>query len=349
MVQWGAYMLLLVLVLPLIPYAIAAINNSTTAPGHQIVKPVQVPDPGSEFWRDVRQRDRAVTGTTQIKGVDTGVLIDKPGEDWRLFRMEKLVPWGAILMGVILAAIILFYLLRGTVRLSAGFSGRKILRFTLSERMVHWFTVSIFMLLALTGLALLYGRFVLIPLLGPEGFSITASACKEAHNLFGPLFLFAMLALIITFIKNNFYASGDFKWLLKAGGLFGGHASAGRFNAGEKIWFWLATILGLALSVTGLILDFAVLGQGRDVLAISHVIHGISAVVMIAVSFGHIYLGTAGMEGSFSSMANGYVDENWAKEHHDLWYEEVKHTATATGTTEEGERNIRAAEVQRNA
>ena len=113
-------------------------------------------------------------------------------------------------MGVILAAIILFYLLRGTVRLSAGFSGRKILRFTLSERMVHWFTVSIFMLLALTGLALLYGRFVLIPLLGPEGFSITASACKEAHNLFGPLFLFAMLALIITFIKNNFYTSGDF-------------------------------------------------------------------------------------------------------------------------------------------
>jgi len=324
--RWTVYSLLLVLVLPLIPYAINAANNANESrPAQEFL---QVPNPGGELWRDVRQRDRVYIGSTQVRGVDTGVLINKSGEDWRLFRMEMLVPYGAILMGVILGAIAIFYFTRGTVRLPGGFSGRKILRFTFNERMVHWFTVTVFWLLGITGLILLYGRFVLIPLLGPGGFSITASACKEIHNLIGPLFLIAMLVLFITFVKDNFYARGDLKWISKAGGLLGGHVSAGRFNAGEKIWFWLATILGFALCVTGLILDFAIFGQGREVMALSHVIHGISAVVMIAVSFGHIYLGTAGMEGSFSSMANGYVDENWAKSHHDQWYEQVKNNVT---------------------
>ncbi len=332
--RWTVYSLLLVLVLPLIPYAINAANNANeNKPAQEFL---QVPNPGGELWRDVRQRDRVYIGSTQVRGVDTGVLINKSGEDWRLFRMEMLVPYGAILMGIILGAIVIFYFTRGTVRLPGGFSGKKILRFTFNERMVHWFTVSIFWLLGITGLILLYGRFVLIPLLGPGGFSITASACKEIHNLIGPLFLIAMLVLFITFVKDNFYARGDLKWISKAGGLLGGHVSAGRFNAGEKIWFWLATILGFALCVTGLILDFAIFGQGREVMALSHVIHGISAVVMIAVSFGHIYLGTAGMEGSFSSMANGYVDENWAKSHHDKWYEQVKDTVTDESTAQGG-------------
>jgi len=344
---FGGVTLLLVLVLPLIPYAIQAATNYYHTP-KPLVDPINVPNPGAQLWRDVRQRDGIYVGTTQVQGVDTGVLINKAGDDWRLFRMTKLAPYGAILMGAILAVILLFYLVRRRIRIPGGFSGKKILRFTLSERMVHWFTVLIFWLLAVTGLILLYGRFVLIPLLGLEGFSVTASACKEAHNLFGPLFLFAMLALLITFVKDNIYARGDLKWLAKGGGLFGGHASAGRFNAGEKIWFWLAIILGFALCVTGLILDFAVLGQGRVVMELSHVIHSISALVMISVSFGHIYIGTAGMEGSFSSMANGYVDENWAKSHHDLWYEEVKHnkgvaspgTSVAAGGVAQARREI---------
>jgi formate dehydrogenase subunit gamma len=284
----------------------------------------QVPHPANELWRNVRQRGVDISGQTQVKGVDSGVLINKSGEDWRQYRMDMLAPYGAYLMGGILGLIVLFYFIRGTLPIPGGYSGKKILRFTLNERMVHWFTVIIFWILGVTGLILLYGRMVLIPLLGPEGFSLTASASKEVHNLIGPLFLIAMIALIITFIKDNFYSKGDLKWLFKAGGLLGGHVSAGRFNAGEKIWYWLAGFLGLALCVTGLILDFAILGQSREIMALSHVIHTIAAIIMIAISFGHIYLGTAGMQGSFSSMGTGYVDENWAKAHHDRWYEEIQ-------------------------
>jgi len=318
-------LLVLTLMLPLIPYAVAELGDTAG----------KVVNPGAELWRDVRQRDRSVVGSTQVKGVDTGVLINVYGEGWRQFRMQQLIPYGAALMGIVLSVILLFYLVRGPLRIQGGPSGNKIQRFTVFERTTHWFTVSVFWLLALTGLILLYGRFVLIPLLGAEGFGLTASACKEAHNLFGPMFLVAILMLFVTFVKDNIYARGDITWLLKGGGMLGGvHVSAGRFNAGEKIWFWIAVLGGTVLCVTGLILDFAVLGQGREVMALSHVLHGIVALLVITVSFGHIYLGTAGVEGTLGSMTTGYVDEAWAKSHHDRWYAEVKAAETGEDETE---------------
>jgi formate dehydrogenase subunit gamma len=280
----------------------------------------------------VREAD---VGTTQVQGVDAGVLINANGERWRHFRMNQLIPFGAVLMGSVLALIVLFYLVRGPLRMQGGPSGKNIQRFSVYERVTHWFTVSLFWLLALTGLILLYGRFVLIPVLGADGFGLTASACKEAHNLFGPMFLVATLMMFVAFVKDNIYERGDMTWLLKGGGMLGGgHVSAGRFNAGEKIWFWIAILGGLVLSVSGLVLDFAVFGQGRDVMGISHVLHGIAALVVISVSFGHTYLATLGVEGAFGSMTNGYVDEAWAKSHHDRWYAEVK---AAEGGEDEAE------------
>lgn len=311
---WSFLLLIgMTLILPLIPYAVAYVQEGGA-----------VRNPGTELWRNVRQRDQAVVGQTQATNVDAGTLINRAGEDWRRFRMEKLVPWGAMLLGGILGVIVLFYLIRGSVRLPGGRSGKRILRFTLNERIVHWFTAVMFWILALSGLITLYGRYVLIPLLGPEGFSVTASASLMAHNTLGPIFLVAILALFVTFVKNNFFSRIDWQWLAKGGGLLGGHASAGRFNAGEKIWFWLAVTLGLALCISGLVLDFPNWEQSRIVMSWSHVIHGISAVIMIGVSFGHIYLGTAGMEGSLESMTTGYVDATWAEAHHDQWYEEVR-------------------------
>ena len=315
-IVWSLMLLIaLMLFLPLIPYALAYVSPEAGG----------VPNQGTELWRAVRSGDK---GTSQVQGVDTGVLINEYGEAWRHFRMEQLIPFGAMLMGSVLVLIVLFYLVSGPLRIPGGATGKKIQRFSVFERTTHWFTVSLFWLLALTGLILLYGRFVLIPVLGPEGFGLTASACKEAHNLFGPLFLVAILMMLLTFVKDNIYARGDITWLLKGGGMFGGgHVSAGRFNAGEKIWFWIAVLGGLVLSASGLVLDLAVFGQGREVMAISHVLHGIAALVVITVSFGHIYMGTAGVEGTISSMTNGYVDEAWAKSHHDRWYAEMQAAA----------------------
>jgi formate dehydrogenase subunit gamma len=308
--RWLICLLAVALVVPLIPYSFADKGN--------------VPNPGADLWREVRQREAPTVGSTQIQGVDSGVLINVRGEDWRRFRMETLVPVGGMVLGGILGLVALFYLVRGTIRVPGGRSGQRIQRFSEYDRLLHWSTVFLFYFLAITGLVLLYGRLVLIPLLGPEGFAITASACKEGHNLFGPLFLVVLVLLFFQFVRSNIPKWVDVKWLLKGGGLFGGHASAGYFNGGEKVWFWMVTLFGLAICATGFILLFQNFGQGRLLMELSHVVHASLALLLIAVSLGHAYIGTLGMEASLESMTTGFVDANWAAAHHDLWMEERK-------------------------
>lgn len=328
----GLLLLVSSLTLPVIPYVWL---YSGTSDANAVE--AEESNPRANFWRDVRKGD---SGYSAIAGRENAVLINSGGQNWRQYRMNILAPYGSYLMGGVLAIIAAFFLLRGPIRLGKELSGRLLPRFSVYQRVVHWFTAILFWLLALTGLVLLYGRFVLIPLLGSKGFAVTAAACKEAHNLFGPLFLLALILLFAAYVRDNFYAKGDFAWLKNGGGLFGKHASAGRFNFGEKIWFWLVCVLGLAVSVSGLILDFSVLGQSRTTLELSHVIHGAAAVIFIAISFGHIYLGTIGTKGTLQAMTTGYVDATWAEHHHDRWLpkpDEIKDTQpTAPGLVTTG-------------
>jgi formate dehydrogenase subunit gamma len=183
-------------------------------------------------------------------------------------------------------------------------------------------------LLGLSGVIILFGTSVLLPVLGPSAFAIVASAAMQGHNLFGPLFLPAVLAILVLFIRGNAPRLVDISWLFKAGGLLGGHASAGKYNAGQKIWFLLTIVLGIAISISGFILLFPDFVGGRSQVQLANLAHGIAAVIFIAVGIGHAYIGSLGMEGAFEAMCTGTVDENWAKEHHDLWYAEHKGAAT---------------------
>ncbi|MBP2648465.1 MAG: formate dehydrogenase subunit gamma [Gemmatimonadetes bacterium] len=306
-------LLAFVLIAPLVPYAAAYLGAGN------------VPNPGAGLWNEVRQRAGPADANTQARGVESAVLINQVGERWRQFRSEMLVPVGAWLLLGTLGFLALFWILRGRIPLEGGRSGQLVPRFSVNQRVVHWFAAILFVFLAVTGLVLLYGRFVLIPILGPEGFSATAAACKEGHNLFGPIFPFAVLAMIVLFLRGNGFNQIDLKWFFRAGGLLKGHpASSGYYNGGQKSWFWMVVLFGIAISISGLILDFGVFGQGREVMALAHVVHGGVAVVFIAASLGHIYIGTVGMEGAFESMSHGYVDANWAREHHDLWLAEME-------------------------
>jgi formate dehydrogenase subunit gamma len=272
----------------------------------------------------VRQRDVPGIGSTQVRGVDSGVLINASGDDFRNYRRDDFIGIAGMVIAGAAVVVLVFYLLRGRIPIEEGRTGRRIRRFRDFDRTVHWFTAILFIFLALTGLTLLFGRFVILPVLGPEAFSVIASASKEGHNLFGPLFLVAVVLLFLRFAAKNLPARGDLKWLVRGGGIIGkAHVSAGYFNAGEKIWFWGVMLLGIVVSVTGLVLVFPVFGQGRDLMQLALIVHGAAAVLFIAGSFGHIYIGTLGTEGSLESMTTGYVDENWARAHHDRWYAEV--------------------------
>lgn len=286
---------------------------------------IGVPNPATDLWRAVRQREAMPGGgTTQVRGVESGQLINRSGEDFRNYRRQDFIGNAGLFIGAIAGLVALFYIIRGRIGIPDGRSGRRIRRFVDFERTLHWFTAVLFIFLALTGLTLLFGRFVILPLAGAEAYSVIASACKEGHNLFGPLFLVALVMLLIRFAARNLPARGDLRWLFKGGGIIGNaHVSAGFFNAGEKIWYWAVIVLGLVVSVSGLVLVFPVFGQGREIMQLALIVHGAAAVLFIAGSFGHIYIGTLGTEGSLESMTTGYVDENWAKAHHDRWYAEA--------------------------
>ncbi len=287
-----------------------------------------VQNPATELWRNVRQRGVPGAGSSQMKAVDANVLINVSGESWRQYRINELIPKASIALFFGLFGVFLFRLLRGNIKLPDGRSGVKILRFTLNQRVAHWCTAILFVTLALTGIILLLGRKLLIPMIGSEGFGYIAVGAKLLHNYLGPAFAVSLLILFVLFVRDNFLSPKlDMQWLAKGGGMIGKHASADRYNFGEKGWFWIAVLVGGAITISGLVLNFPNFGQSRATMEFYLVIHGIASLIMIVASFGHIYMGTAALEGTFEVMQTGYCDTNWAKEHHDLWYEKVKDSA----------------------
>ncbi|MFC7287179.1 formate dehydrogenase subunit gamma [Herminiimonas glaciei] len=248
------------------------------------------------------------------------------GEAWRLYRNGPLTTYGGWLIIVAVLGIAAFYFAVGTIKLKNGRTGRLIERFTSLERMAHWTVAISFLTLALTGLIMLFGKYVVLPVFGHTVFGWLAYACKNVHNFVGPVFTVSLIVMFAIFVKDNFPGKGDLEWLKKLGGARG-HASAGRFNAGEKLWFWGGMVfLGLIVSASGFVLDMLVPGilYTRGNMQVAHIIHLVAAVLVFSASLAHIYIGTLGMEGAYKAMKTGYVDDAWAKEHHDLWYADIE-------------------------
>ena len=262
-----------------------------------------------------------------IPGVDRNILIQGEGREWRQFRNGPLTRFGGWIIVGVLALILVFYLIKGAIKLHGQPTGRLIERFNAVERASHWVVAISFVFLAVSGIVILWGKHLILPWLCYTGFSWLTIVSKNIHNFVGPLFIFALLVMFLLYVRDNLWRSHDTRWLTHLGGMFGkgGEIPSGRFNAGEKGWFWVGVvILGITMSVTGLILDFPNWDQGRQAMQTANVVHAIGAVIFISLSFGHIYLGTIGMEGAYRGMRDGYVDEEWAREHHALWYDDVR-------------------------
>jgi formate dehydrogenase subunit gamma len=278
-------------------------------------------NPRADYWRDVRG---GMAGYTAIVGQETNVLIQSQGQSWREIRNGPVKVIGAILVIGVIVAVLGYHFTKGGFKLEHR-TGRKILRWTLSDRVLHWYTAILFIVLAITGMSLLWGRNVLIPLLGHTGFAAWAALAKPLHNYLALFFVAGLAVMLLKWFKNNIWADYDMQWVRSMGGyVSGSHPPAGFANAGEKGWYWALVIVGAAIVVSGFFMLFPNLDFVRQTMQVANIVHGIGAVILIAFACAHIYLGTAGSEGAFEGMWTGEVDEGWAKQHHSVWYDEVQ-------------------------
>jgi formate dehydrogenase subunit gamma len=264
-----------------------------------------------------------VQGRVSIPDQRSGVLEQPAGRDWREFRNVTLRWIGGIVIVGMLALLVIFYLSRGMVRLESGRSGRAIVRFTAFERFVHWLTATCFIILAISGLNITFGRPLLLPLIGLEAFSEWSQWAKYAHNYLSFPFTIGVVLIFLIWIAGNIPNKVDVDWLKRGGGMVGhDHPPAYRFNAGQKAIYWIVVLGGGAVAITGYELMFPFYVSGIEGMQIAQIVHSVVAVLFVAAMLAHIYIGTIGMEGAFEAMGTGTVDVNWAKEHHSLWLEE---------------------------
>jgi formate dehydrogenase subunit gamma len=287
----------------------------------------QVTQPGNNapVWRDVRKEGEAHYTTDQ--GREAGVLVQSAGETWRQIRNGPVTFYGGWLVIAVLLIIGALYAAKGSVKLHDRPTGRLIHRFSTTEQVVHWCTAISFCILGLSGLIMLFGKHVLLPVFGYTLFAWLAALSKNLHNFVAPFFILAVLVMIFLWLRDNLPRAYDWQWFRRAYGFFmrGEHIPSGRFNAGEKGWFWFGVVgLSIVVSWSGVILLFPNFDQTRAVMQDAWIWHAVAALLYIAMSLGHIYMGTIGVEGAYGNMRTGYTDETWAREHHSIWYDEVK-------------------------
>ena len=271
--------------------------------------------------RELLKELNKIQGRSSLPDARSGVL-EQPGRDWRQFHQVTLRWVAAISILGMLAVLILFYLIRGMVRIENGRSGRTLVRFNAFERFVHWMTASCFIVLALSGLNITFGRELLTPLFGPEMFATWSQWAKYAHNYLSFPFTLGVVLMFLMWIAWNIPSGTDIRWIKEGGGIVGNsHPPARRFNAGQKAIYWIVVLGGAAAAVTGYLLMFPFYATDVSGMQLAQMVHGIVGVVFIAIMLAHIYIGTVGMQGAFEAMGKGEVDVNWAQQHHSLWLE----------------------------
>ena len=336
---------LLALILTLVVLALPLGHESYAQTGGVVPGNTQGTSADSDFWREIR---RGKQGTVSIPNKQSGQLIQSEGDNWRAIRNGPMVKWGGWALFGTIALLALFYAGRGRIAIEHGRAGRTVQRFTDFERMSHWILAVSFVILALSGLNMLFGKYAIMPIIGKEAFASLTSLGKWLHNYLAFGFMLGLVLIFVRWVRHNIPNKDDFSWLAQAGGLFtkGVHPPARKFNAGQKIIFWMVILLGVSISLSGISLmwpgqtsmfadtsaflnslGFANMPTELTTMQemhLSQLWHSVVALLFIAGILAHIYIGSIGMEGAFDAMGSGQVDANWAKEHHSIWAKELE-------------------------
>jgi formate dehydrogenase subunit gamma len=255
------------------------------------------PGNNSPMWRGVMGGVEGYSSLPKSQDPEAGVLIQGPvqypgsrmtsaGQAWREVRNGWILPYGGSLLLIIAVALGIFYFAKGPMGHADGRGGgRRIERFTPFERAAHWTNAVAFVILAISGIIMAFGKFFLLPVIGQTLFGYFTYLLKNLHNFVGPLFVVSLVIVILTFIKDNLPQRGDVTWMMRLGGVLGKkEAPSNRFNAGEKGMFWIGNLLlGAIVIASGLVLDKLIpnLVYERGQMQIAHMVHAIAAVPMV--------------------------------------------------------------------
>jgi formate dehydrogenase subunit gamma len=190
-------------------------------------------------------------------------------------------------------------------------------RYNLFERIVHWEVTITFIALMLSGMSLAYARLAWLSVLFGGGQTMRAS-----HPWIGVAFTVGVVAMFVVWLKSMLPERGDMQWLRRLRAYIrDGHTGldAGRFNAGQKGYFWTVVFFSVVLFLTGLPLWVTTLLDARW-REWARLFHQASYLVMLAGFIIHVYMSTVFLPGTMSSMTTGKVSRRWAAWHHPRWY-----------------------------
>ncbi|HEU0121531.1 MAG TPA: formate dehydrogenase subunit gamma [Bryobacteraceae bacterium] len=195
-------------------------------------------------------------------------------------------------------------------------------RFTFAERASHWISALCFLYAAFTGLALWSPR--LFWLSGVFGGGETV----RAWHPWGGLFFFLALGVMFRrWFRQMYLDTDDQTWLAKshlyAQNMEVDVPESGRFNAGQKMMFWLQSASAVFLLLSGIVIWFPEVAP-RSLRLIAVLLHPVCAAVSMGGIMVHFYMSTFAVPGSLDAMIHGNVSEGWARSHHGKWYREVR-------------------------
>jgi len=230
--------------------------------------------------------------------------------------LSPVVSWIII---VVVFFIVLHYHRFGPKRVPFRPDSGEILRFTALERMVHLFRLIAFVVLAVTGLIMAFNHVA-----WQELFFDSPKKMSDTHIVFGIVFIVTTIYGGLLWFEDAMFESHDKAWVRILGGYFGHHGPvpAGRFNAGQKMFYWYTLIFGLVMGITGIFLMFKA-SLPLSLVCVVGTIHNLVGFLMIAGVLAHAYLGTIANPGTWRVLVDGYVTREWAQHHHPLWYQEI--------------------------
>jgi len=200
----------------------------------------------------------------------------------------------------------------------------ELLRHPVYTRVLHWMVALFFFLSLFTGFS------IYLPWLFRwfNPFFGGGPLIRIMHPWFGVGFLFFFGLQALNWLQPMIWTAADSGWMRDINKIVSGKAKmdpldTGFFNAGQKIQFWEIVGGCVAYLITGIILWAGASTFGRIAVAISYVIHDISALIMLGGIFIHIYQSTFGEPGTFQAMVRGAVSEAWAWTFHPAWYKQV--------------------------